>query len=247
MTPPFVVTTSWDDGHPSDLKVADLLAKYGLAGTFYVPNRNIEGRNVMSQSEIRVLARGFELGGHTCDHRVLVGLQHAALNEQIGSNRAWLQDTLGQEVAGFCYVRGRFDTRVRSAVQQAGFSYARTVRNLCCGSGFDPFQTPTTLQFYPHARSVYLRNYLQNGGGDPVLLLAALSTGNFEKRFSAVLDAARSRGNHMHLWGHSWELDEFDLWADLETTFQAINRSIPDLRAVNNAETVALLSAARSP
>jgi hypothetical protein len=31
------ITTSWDDGHPSDLRVAELLIKHGLRGTFYVP------------------------------------------------------------------------------------------------------------------------------------------------------------------------------------------------------------------
>ena len=31
------ITTSWDDGHPLDLRVAELLTKYGLHGTFYIP------------------------------------------------------------------------------------------------------------------------------------------------------------------------------------------------------------------
>ena len=37
MKPSTCITTSWDDGHPLDLRVAELLAKYGLQGTFYVP------------------------------------------------------------------------------------------------------------------------------------------------------------------------------------------------------------------
>jgi len=37
MKSPTYITTSWDDGHPMDLRVAALLAKYGIAGTFYVP------------------------------------------------------------------------------------------------------------------------------------------------------------------------------------------------------------------
>jgi SAM-dependent methyltransferase len=37
MKSPTYITTSWDDGHPTDLRVAALLAKYGIAGTFYVP------------------------------------------------------------------------------------------------------------------------------------------------------------------------------------------------------------------
>ena len=30
---PAFLTTSWDDGHPHDFRVAELLTKYGLAGT----------------------------------------------------------------------------------------------------------------------------------------------------------------------------------------------------------------------
>ncbi len=35
-----IVTTSWDDGHPVDLKVADILLRFGVKATFYVGNSN---------------------------------------------------------------------------------------------------------------------------------------------------------------------------------------------------------------
>jgi hypothetical protein len=31
-----IVTTSWDDGHPADERVLDMLAERGLRGTFYI-------------------------------------------------------------------------------------------------------------------------------------------------------------------------------------------------------------------
>ena len=34
--PPTIVTTSWDDGHRTDLRLADRLAAHALKGTFYV-------------------------------------------------------------------------------------------------------------------------------------------------------------------------------------------------------------------
>jgi hypothetical protein len=33
------LTASWDDGHPLDFRIADMLERYGLTGTFYVPSR----------------------------------------------------------------------------------------------------------------------------------------------------------------------------------------------------------------
>jgi peptidoglycan/xylan/chitin deacetylase (PgdA/CDA1 family) len=37
-----VVTTSWDDGHPLDLKLAELLKKYDVPATLYMPMDNPE-------------------------------------------------------------------------------------------------------------------------------------------------------------------------------------------------------------
>ena len=37
------ITTSWDDGHQLDLRVAELLTKYRLHGTFYIPKATENG------------------------------------------------------------------------------------------------------------------------------------------------------------------------------------------------------------
>src|SRR5579885_3370187 len=93
-----LVTTSWDDGHPSDLRIAELLDKHRLKGTFYVPRSNCEGRAVMTCAEIASLAPRFEIGGHTQDHVSLTELDPAAAFEQIQSNKRWLEDVIGDEV-----------------------------------------------------------------------------------------------------------------------------------------------------
>ena len=57
-----IVTTSWDDGHPLDLRVVDLLARYGIKGTFYVPLL-YRSRPVMEKAQIiAILDRGMEIG-----------------------------------------------------------------------------------------------------------------------------------------------------------------------------------------
>ena len=37
-----IVTTSWGDGNPLDIRLAEILASHGLRGTFYVPLRNAD-------------------------------------------------------------------------------------------------------------------------------------------------------------------------------------------------------------
>ena len=66
MTAATAITTSWDDGHPLDLRVAELLAKHGLPGTFYVPMRAEHG--TMTTAQLRELSGAFEIGAHTVHH-----------------------------------------------------------------------------------------------------------------------------------------------------------------------------------
>jgi peptidoglycan/xylan/chitin deacetylase (PgdA/CDA1 family) len=215
---PLLVTTSWDDGHPSDLRVADLLEKHGIRGTFYVPCTNSEGRPVMRSAEIIQLARRNEIGGHTRDHVILTTIAPEMAAAQIRANKQRLEDLLGHGVHGFAYVRGHHNRTVRDLVKKAGFKYARTVKNLMSTPGGDRFAVATTAQFFPHRGVTYLRNY---ASGRPTLqrsriLRAVLGHAEFSARLSGSVEACRHSGGHFHLWGHSWELDEHDLWEELE-------------------------------
>ena len=62
----FALTTSWDDGYPLDLRVAELLVKYGLQGTFYIPSET--GHPILRDEQVSELAKAFEVGAHTLHH-----------------------------------------------------------------------------------------------------------------------------------------------------------------------------------
>src|SRR5690349_264179 len=61
-----VLTTSWDDGHRSDLRLARMLSEYGLKATFYISPQNHEfaGSDLLTPQEIRDLSCDFEIGAH---------------------------------------------------------------------------------------------------------------------------------------------------------------------------------------
>jgi hypothetical protein len=230
-----LVTTSWDDGCPADCRVAELLARHGLKGTFYVPTRNAEGRPVMDRQALIGLGGGFEIGGHGVDHLALPAFSGDALHSQIADNRDWLAQTLGAAPQGFCYVRGQVNRRVRAAVEACGYRYARTTRNLRLEPGSDPFMMPTTLQFFLHKPVVYLRNFArQNGGASGKLLLRALAQRTLPGRVLGLFELALEDGGCFHLWGHSWELEDHGLWSDLETVIRHIG-SAHGVRFVSNA------------
>jgi peptidoglycan/xylan/chitin deacetylase (PgdA/CDA1 family) len=231
-----LATTSWDDGHPSDLRVADLLEKHGLDGTFYVPCVNAEGRPVMHKGQVAQLGDRFEIGGHTRDHLSLTGMSPDRAAEQIRGNKLRLEDILGREVRGFAYVRGHHDATVRGLVANAGYRYARTVRNLMSTPGGKRLEVPTTTQFYPHKPATYAKNYLSGGPSfqRAAILSALLGKGDLAMRLLNAAQACLRSGGCFHLWGHSWELDEHGLWAELDRFFSLLQQLRP--QSVANAE-----------
>jgi peptidoglycan-N-acetylglucosamine deacetylase len=230
-----LVTTSWDDGHPSDLRVADLLDKHGLSGTFYVPCANSENKPVMVSKDIAELGRRFEIGGHTQDHVSLTEIAPNLAASQILSNKHRLEDLLGREVCGFAYVRGRHNRVVRGLVEEAGYQYARTVKNLTSRPELDRFQVPTTAQFFAHSRSTYVRNYIRQGPTleRAAILSAMLRHDELTTRFMRSARASARLGGYFHLWGHSWELDAYDLWDELDRLLAQLREL--DARFITNA------------
>lgn len=229
-------TTSWDDGHPQDLRVAELLAKYGFCGTFYVPIRNDEGLPVLDAASLRSLATTAEIGSHTLDHRYLNTVPDVEASRQIVDGKRELEQILGQPVAGFCYPGGAYSNRHCRMVATAGFSYARTTSNLYGKTMLDPLRMPTTVQLYPHGRRVFLTNYVRrlDWGTRGGLLWQALSADGLALRLQAMLDAVLRSGGVFHLWGHSYELDEFDGWHLLERFLHYAAKRIPQSDRVSN-------------
>ncbi len=213
-----IVTTSWDDGHPSDLRLAELLVKRRIAGTFYVPRFNREGRPVLTEKQVLELSSMHELGAHTLDHVELTKVPSVEAQRQIVESKKWLESIVGTGIEGFCYVRGSHDKNIRQLVKTAGYKYSRTVQNLCIFPSSDPLLMPTTLQLYPHTRVVYLKNLVKYGVGSR-RIRAAFSV-IFEKtlhaRAKSLASLCGSENSCFHLWGHSWEIDELGLWHELD-------------------------------
>jgi peptidoglycan/xylan/chitin deacetylase (PgdA/CDA1 family) len=230
-----IITTSWDDGHPLDQKVGDLLAKYNLRGTFYVPRENIEQRPVLTPAQIRDLSVKFEIGGHTEHHRDLTKLPLPEADREIRSGKSFLEDVLGTKVTMFCFPRGRFNSQITELVQKAGFQAARTLVDFQLHFPRpQDFLMPVSLQAYPHSRSIYVRHLLKetNWSGLKNYLLD-FKLGHPWTRIEYVAQP----GGVFHLWGHSWEIEEKNLWIDLEKIFDFISNT-GGFRCMSNSETL---------
>ena len=82
--PPFWITTSWDDGHPLDLRIAELLNEFGLTGTFYIARDYLPER--LSDAQVAALSKRHEIGAHTLTHPMLDRIPAAAAYQEISGS-----------------------------------------------------------------------------------------------------------------------------------------------------------------
>jgi peptidoglycan/xylan/chitin deacetylase (PgdA/CDA1 family) len=237
------VTISIDDGHPTDLRTADLLQKYGLKATFYVPARNME-REVMSSSALRELSGTFELGGHTMSHVSLRSLSENMALTEIVNCKNWLEDLSGKPVASFCYPKGKFNRATAGLVKKAGFKGARTCLFNLHEFPTDPFLWGVSTHAYTHSHMVQMRHAIleRNVAGAWNYWKIYKGTTLWQQHFLLAFDHVAKHGGIAHLYMHSWEIDQLAQWAVLESVFAYIANQ-PSLARVTNGELFGLWSA----
>ncbi len=251
--PPLHVTTSWDDGHVTDLRTAALLDCYGLTGTFYIAPRceELPERDRLRAAQVAELSTRFEIGGHTLTHRRLPSLDDRTAAFEIEAGKAELEDTIGQPLASFCYPGGQFRDQHVDAVRRAGFTVARTVRRFDGSVPRDLLRVGTTVHAYRHLR-------------DPLAIArvararpraAAHQFRDWATLAIAIFDDLATTGGVFHLWGHSWEIDRHGDWDRLERvlahvaerTGRAQQTGLTDTKVITNGELAQVRAAVAPP
>ncbi len=236
------ITTSWDDGHPLDLRLAEMLHRNNLKATFYIPRAIPSG--VMSESQVRELSQSFEIGGHTLDHLFLPTIPDAQANLQISGCKKWVEDTTGQSCRMFCPPAGKFTEAHRGMIAGAQFMGLRSVELLSLAPPMpvpgNLLQMPTTLQSYPHPRKTYIKNAIKRKSwGSLVRYVLHGAPANWEKHAERLLQVVIKNGGVFHLWGHSWEIEQTDQWDTLERVLKVMGQCAKHARTGTNAEVCA--------
>lgn len=218
--------TSWDDGCALDLRIAEMLERCNLTGTFYVCPRSQHDATLLSEQEIRTLAERHVIGAHTLTHPRLTLMATAEVEREIQGSKQWVERVTGKPCQMFCYPYGDVNVAVRDLVMKAGFTGARTTEDFRFAAA-DPFLQPVTLQVspFPWRRRFHpawkildplgpLRHAWTRTRGIGLPLSAftswsALATALFE-------NARRSGQPFFHLYGHSREIERYGMWKELE-------------------------------
>ena len=200
------ITFSFDDGETQDIRLIEILNKYGLKATFNLNsqtlgkqetlNRNgkVVSFNKVSAEEVQKIYAGHEVAVHTLTHPNLTGLEELEIIRQVEEDRKQLSKICGYEVVGMAYPCGGVnnDERVAKIIQEkTGVKYARTIT-----STYQFDKQSNLFRFNP---SVYY----------------------IEKDLECVVDRFLAMQSDtpqlLYIWGHSFELDaEYITWENFE-------------------------------
>lgn len=225
MNKPAYLTISVDDGYPTDLRSAELLHKYGLKATFYIPARNPE-RELMSSRQIREIARNFELGSHTFNHKPLNHLTEQEARGEIRDGKQWLEDLTGRDIVAFCYPRGKFHSGTIKLVREAGFLGARTCMFNLNSFPCNPFLWGVSTHGYSHSIAIQLRHALleRNIQGIVNFIFTHKFARDWTEHFTHAVNFVENNGGVAHLYFHSWEIEEQKEWTTLERLLEHISK-----------------------
>lgn len=217
---------TYDDGVMQDVRLASLLNRYGIKGTFNLNSGLMEiefewihenGMTVkrLSRQAVAGLYDGHEVASHTLNHPYMSSLSRDEILREMTVDKRNLETLFGRAVAGFAVPFDYYDERIAECARQSGFAYARMSE---VTNGYCPWQDPFHWKcgFYhimPGLRE-YVDGFLDS---DEELALCQIV-------------------------GHSYDLDALQLWEVTEGIFRRVSER-EDIWLATNLDIVMYLQA----
>ena len=170
-----VVSLTFDDGSWTQWSARQTLRDHNMRATFYVNSgltTDQPGGWRMTWSQLRDLAAdGHEIGGHGLTHPDFTQLTPEAQRREACDDRTNLLNRGFSPVASFAYPYARYSQSAMSAVQQCGYTSARTVHrlrssycNVVVGLGIALLSLPRALAAVAHPAVGRVRDHVGLGG-----------------------------------------------------------------------------------
>ena len=181
------ITFSFDDGVTQDVRLIEILNKYGLKATFNLNSSlfglpgelDINGRKVnhtkIKAKDVRKTYEGHEIAVHTLTHPRLPTLDDDTVAYQVESDRRALSALAGYEVVGMAYPCGGVNN------ERTGVKYSRTITS--------------TGSFAPQEN---LHRF------NPTVYYIAPE---LDKTVDDFLALETDTPKLLYIWGHSYEMD----------------------------------------
>ena len=205
------VTLSYDDQSEQDIRLIELLNRYGMKATFnistglYSPEGKVfkEGavcRRMTREGSVEVYKNSpHEVAVHGYSHPYLTQMPSSAVTREVFLDRINLERDFGVDVRGMAYPFGdySYSEEVANALRATGIVYSRMT------SATGKFRIPTDwLKWHPTCKH-----------SDERLK-------ELVKKFLG--DSANKEPMLFYLWGHSFEFEADDNWNVIEEFCKAV-------------------------
>ena len=208
------ITFSYDDGVTQDIRLIELLNKYGLKCTFNLNSKLLskkgmlirEGKRIahykIHTEDVKHIYEGHEVAVHTLTHPNLTQCDDKEIIRQVEADRLNLSELVEYEVVGMAYPCGGVnnDDRVAGIIKKnTGVKYSRTITTNNC---FDLQEN--LYRFNPTAYHLDFEKMMQLG--------------------REFVEFKPKEPKVFYIWGHSYEMDYgADYWVKLEEFFKLIS------------------------
>ena len=198
-----VLTLSYDDGVVQDIRLIEILDKYGLRGTFNInTGRYLEedaerakyyGRMKLSEAKQLYIGSAHEVAVHALNHPFLEKLKADEVITEIIEDRKNIEAQYGTITRGMAYPYGTYSNEVVDVLAKCGICYSRTTKTT------ENFKFPENwLTLHPTCHH-----------NNPKLMELA-------KTFAETKSRYPSDNWLFYVWGHSYEFDDRDNWNVIE-------------------------------
>jgi peptidoglycan/xylan/chitin deacetylase (PgdA/CDA1 family) len=208
------ITFSYDDGVVQDIRLIELLNKYGLKCTFNLNSELLskkgmlirEGKRIahykIHTEDVKHIYEGHEVAVHTLTHPNLTQCDDKEIIRQVEADRLNLSELVEYEVVGMAYPCGGVnnDDRVAGIIKKnTGVKYSRTITTNNC---FDLQEN--LYRFNPTAYHLDFEKMMQLG--------------------REFVEFKPKEPKVFYIWGHSYEMDYgADYWVKLKKFFKRIS------------------------
>lgn len=193
------IAQCWDDGVVDDIRLIEILLRFGAKASFnlnfglHEEHRSTSWKYLgtkevwrLAQSELRGVYDGFLVSNHCYRHAPLGRVSPDIAEQEVREGRDALEQHFGYPVTGFAYPGGSYNPAAEKLVRAAGHVYARTIHMV---DRVFPPENP--MAFHPHCDFK-----------DP--------------RFWEKFERARQADDVFYFMGHSYEILKESDWQAFE-------------------------------
>ncbi len=200
---PKKITFSFDDGVTQDIRLIEMMNKYGIKSTFNL-NFDLLGlsgdisqngitvtHNKVNREDVKSIYAGHEIASHTLTHPLLTELDDEEVIRQVETDRLHLSELAGYEIVGFAYPGGgvNYSTHAADVIKNStGVKYARTTKES--------------------------HNFNVTTGDGLYTLMPTARHRNIDALYPLFDSFIKSDDDNafFYIWGHSYELDFDNAW-----------------------------------